>query len=117
LHSKDGIGNLLASHFHSTSAIKLMGYDLPSDPIFTLVEVSTKIAVAFQQHTAAYINDYYRIHRRTFHQHFRSDAIEAYHPFIYQATSQFLQNLLKHIDLENSSSVMKFENLDAVVRQ
>ncbi|THU92603.1 cytochrome P450 [Dendrothele bispora CBS 962.96] len=43
--------------------------------------------------TMPYSNKW-RLHRRTFHQDFQAKAVSTYHPFILQATSNFLRKLL-----------------------
>ncbi|KAF5365973.1 hypothetical protein D9758_006612 [Tetrapyrgos nigripes] len=57
---------------------------------------------------------WWRLHRRTFHQHFRSDAVAAYHPFIRQATSRFLRSLS---GIQSTTMVTQYNDLQAIVRQ
>ncbi|KAF5331764.1 hypothetical protein D9758_016634 [Tetrapyrgos nigripes] len=56
----------------------------------------------------------WRLRRRTFHQHFRSDAIAAYHPFIRQATSRLLRSLS---GIQSTTMVTQYDDLQAIIRQ
>ncbi|KAF5311388.1 hypothetical protein D9758_018949 [Tetrapyrgos nigripes] len=57
---------------------------------------------------------WWRLHRRTFHQYFRSDAIAAYHPYIRQATSRLLRSLTC---IQSTTMVTQYDDLQAIVRQ
>ncbi|KAF5365968.1 hypothetical protein D9758_006614 [Tetrapyrgos nigripes] len=57
---------------------------------------------------------WWRLHRGTFHQYFRSDAIAAHHPFIHQATSQLLRSLSC---IQSTTMVTQYDDLRAIVRQ
>ncbi|KAF5366012.1 hypothetical protein D9758_006591 [Tetrapyrgos nigripes] len=57
---------------------------------------------------------WWRLHRRTFQQHFRSDAIAAYHPYIRQATSRLLRSLS---GIQSTTMVTQYDDLQAIVRQ
>ncbi|KAF5331759.1 hypothetical protein D9758_016632 [Tetrapyrgos nigripes] len=57
---------------------------------------------------------WWRLHRRTFHQHFRSEAIATYHPFIRQATSRLLRSLSC---IQSTTMVTQYDDLQAVFRQ
>ncbi|KAF5365975.1 hypothetical protein D9758_006618 [Tetrapyrgos nigripes] len=56
----------------------------------------------------------WRLHRRTFHQYFRSDAIAAYHPYIRQATSRLLRSLSC---IQSTTMGTQYDDLQAAVRQ
>ncbi|KAF5365972.1 hypothetical protein D9758_006610 [Tetrapyrgos nigripes] len=57
---------------------------------------------------------WWRLHRRTFHQYFRSDAIAAYHPYIRQATSRLLRSLTC---IQSTTMGTQYDDLQAIVRQ
>ncbi|KAF5331757.1 hypothetical protein D9758_016638 [Tetrapyrgos nigripes] len=55
---------------------------------------------------------WWRLHRRTFHQYFRSDAIAAYHPCIRQATSRLLRSLSS---IQSTTMVTQYDDLHTIV--
>jgi len=59
----------------------------------------------------------YRLHRRTFHQHFQARVIETYHPVIRQLTSVALRKLIRTENEEGQIPDVEFNELFLAAQQ